>query len=182
MTTSSTGTLGDGVYYEREAYAGLLRRFAILLVDLATLFAIGLFLGVLWFGVFAEFGDPGSGFLWSWIGLGYVYLVFLEASPIGTLGFFLAGVKIVNLKGERPSFLRMTLRLLMWFLGPFNPLIDLIWLGGDDDRQTLRDKFAGTYVVKKGALPAGHGPVGVAYYNLLGFTIAFPEVKKHVRA
>ena len=63
---------------------------------------------------------------------------FVESSSIGTLGFLLAGMKIVNLKGERPSFVRMTFRLLLWVLGPFHPMIDLLWLSGDRDRQTPR--------------------------------------------
>ncbi len=72
----------------------------------------------------------------------------------------------------------MTLRLVLWVLGPFNPLIDLIWLGGDEYRQTLRDKFAGTIVVKRGVEPAGRGPIHVRYYSLLGFMLAFAEVQK----
>jgi hypothetical protein len=102
----------------------------------------------------------------------------LEASVFGTLGFIVTGVKILNLKGERPSVLRMSMRLTLWILGPFNPLIDLIWLGGDDFGQTLRDKFSGTVVVRRGAEPIGTGPIHVRYLSLLGFMMAVAEVQK----
>src|SRR5207249_2120250 len=114
----------------------------------------------------------------GWIGFCYAYLVFLEASPIGTLGFLLTGVKIVTLKGERPSFLRMTFRLLLWFLGPFNVLVDLWWLTGDDCKQTLRDKCAGTIVIRKTAVPAGHGEITLKRYQLLAHSFVFYEVRK----
>ena len=104
--------------------------------------------------------------------------MFVEPSSIGTLGFILTGVKVVNLKGERPSFVRMSFRLFLWVLGPFHPVIDLLWLTGDPDRQTLRDKLAGTYVVRKDAVPCGQGTVRLAHYFLFGLSILFPEVQK----
>jgi hypothetical protein len=51
----------------------------------------------------------------------------------------------------------MLFRTLFAVLGPLNALLDLIWLGGDNDRQALRDKLAGTYVIRRGAQPLGTG-------------------------
>jgi uncharacterized RDD family membrane protein YckC len=116
--------------------------------------------------------------LYSCLGFTYFYLVILESSRFGTLGFIITGVKVLNLKGERPSLLRMTLRQLLWVVGPFHPFTDLLWLGGDDFRQTLRDKFAGTIVVKRDAVPAGRGPVHLRYYGFAGLMLAFAEVQK----
>jgi uncharacterized RDD family membrane protein YckC len=51
----------------------------------------------------------------------FVYLVALKSSSIRTVGYRLVGVRIVNHKGERPSFLFMAIRLLSWMLGPVHP-------------------------------------------------------------
>ncbi len=175
---TAPGGLGEGVYFAREAYAGLLRRFLIIAIDVGVLVLAGFLLGVVWFALLPARVNPSAGFGWSWLAVTYVYLTIIEASQLGTLGFLLTGVKIVNLKGERPSIVRMTFRLCLCVFGPFNAFVDLLWLGGDDQRQTLRDKLAGTYVVKKQAVPAGQGVVGLAYYYLLGYALMVPEVKK----
>jgi uncharacterized RDD family membrane protein YckC len=107
----------------------------------------------------------------------YVYLAILKPSRVRTLGFWLTGVRIVNHKGQRPSVFRMTFRLMLWILGPINPIIDFLWLGGDDHRQTLRDKFAGTYVIKRDATPVGQGIRRAAYYSLMGATLIFREIR-----
>ncbi len=171
-------SLGEGVYFSADDYAGFGRRLFILLVDLAVLVFAAVALETMWSRLARREEHYILGFLCSWLVFSYLYLAVLEPSRFRTLGFALAGVKIVNLRGERPSILRMTFRLMIWLLGPFNPLIDLIWLAGDDHKQTLRDKFAGTYVVKKDAVPAGHGSIRVATYYFLSFALWFPEVKK----
>jgi uncharacterized RDD family membrane protein YckC len=170
--------LGRGVYYARAAYAGLLTRFLIIVVDFAAILAVGVALYLASYALVPGYDDMMTAFLGSWFIVTYVYLVFVESSSSGTLGFLLAGVKIVNLKGERPSFVRMTFRVLLWVLGPFHPLVDLLWLSGDRDRQTLRDKFAGTYVVRKEAVPCGEGVVRSVHYFLFGFSILFLEVER----
>jgi uncharacterized RDD family membrane protein YckC len=179
--SSDSKGLGRGVYYARAAYAGVLTRFLIMVIDLAAILAAGVALYLASRASYAlapENDDMMTVFLGSWSLVTYVYLVFVESSSIGTLGFLLAGMKIVNLKGERPSFVRMTFRLLLWVLGPFHPLIDLLWLSGDRDRQTLRDKFAGTYVVRKAAVPCGEGAIRSVHYFLFGFSILFLEVER----
>jgi uncharacterized RDD family membrane protein YckC len=176
--SSESGGMGVGVYYAREEYAGLFQRFLIIAIDIGALLVFGAVLYAIWYSVEAWIDDWPTWFLCSWLVIVYVYLVFVESSSLGTLGFLLTNVKIVNLKGERPSVLRMSLRLLLWLLGPFNPVIDLLWLTGDRDRQTLRDKLAGTYVVKKDAVPLGKGKVKLTHYFLFGFSILFLEVQK----
>jgi hypothetical protein len=62
-------------------------------------------------------------------------------------------------------------------VGPLNFLIDLMWLTGDANRQAIRDKFAGTYVVRQDAMPAGTGPILVRTYMFWGMTFLFREVR-----
>jgi len=104
--------------------------------------------------------------------------VLLKRSKFRTVGYVVAGAKIVNLKGERPSILSLFGRLLFAFVGPLNALIDLFWLTGDVDRQALRDKFASTYVVKRNAIPAGTGTIVFRTYMFWGMTFLFKEVKR----
>ena len=165
--------LGEGVYFAQDAYSGLGRRFFIQAIDLAVLLVGSYALGTGFFVV--TYGDPVY-FLWLLFGTWWGYLVLVE-SIVGTLGFWIAGVRIVDCRGQRPSILRMSGRFLLLLLGPFNPILDLFWLASDAHRQTLRDKFAGTFVVKKDAQPVGKGQIRVRVYLIMGMTIAFAEIQ-----
>jgi uncharacterized RDD family membrane protein YckC len=111
-----------------------------------------------------------------WAAAIYVYLAVLKPTPIRTVGYWIAGTKIVTLRGERPSTLRMSLRLMIWILGPFNFLIDLGWLGIDPDKQTMRDCLAGTCVVRNKAQPAGTGEIHLVRYHVAGLNLMYPRV------
>lgn len=175
--SAQSNSLGEGVYFLRDAYAGMGRRFVIIVIDLAVLIVVGILL-IACSSSFPANVESERYFGYLWFAFAYRYLVILEASPIGTLGFLITGVKILNLKGERPSILRMTFRLVLWVLGPFNVLINLIWLGGDYARQTVSDKCAGTIVVRRNSVPTEHGPIHVRYYFLLDLFLAVAEVQK----
>jgi hypothetical protein len=66
---------------------------------------------------------------------------------------------------------------LFVLLGPLNWLIDLGWLSGDRHRQSLRDKFAQTYVIRQQTHPAGRGPIVFSHYDIFGFSFLFQEVE-----
>lgn len=174
----SASSLGDGTYFPRPAYAGLCRRFVIQVIDLIVLFAVAVLMSVLLFDVLEWDLDDDKDFKkylallvgWSWF-----YLVLME-SLWGTVGFWLAGVKIVDHQANRPSLIRMTFRACVLILGPINPLLDLVWVGSDAHGQTIRDKLSGTYVVRKNAMAIGTGPIRLHYYSLLGMTIPFAEI------
>lgn len=73
---------------------------------------------------------------------------------------------------------RMTFRMLLWTFGPLNLLFDLLWSGIDDDQQTLRDRFAGTCVVRKRAKPIGTAEIHLIHYYAFGFALMFPRVMR----
>jgi uncharacterized RDD family membrane protein YckC len=163
---------GEGVYYASNDYTSLVRRLLILVVDAGVVFLVGYGLAIM------QIGD----YLFEvWLGLSYLYLAVLEQSAIGTLGFLVTGVRIVNLKGERPSILRMSFRLALWLVVPFHLLFDLIWLSGDPCKQSFRDKLAGTYVVRKGAQPIGRGKIKRATLMVAGMAVTFLEVEKRLQ-
>jgi len=70
----------------------------------------------------------------------------------------------------------MTLRLFLWVLGPINIIADLIWVGIDQDRQSLRDRFASTCLVKANAVPIGEAPIHLSYYQAFGLSLMLPTV------
>ena len=96
----------------------------------------------------------------------------------GTVGYWITGVQIVDLEGEEPSMWLMTLRYFLLVLGPINLIIDIFWLTSDENRQTLRDKIAETYVIKRNAMPLGHGQQKIAPYFIAGYSFTFKEVKR----
>ena len=144
-----------GVYYHRADSPGFLVRLLVDVIDfiaimiLAVIFQLGWLLLV----------PPGSGLnrftTIILLGLWWIYLVPMKRSGFGTFGYAIFGVRVVNLKGEPPGLLRLTVRTLCFYV--FNPLFDLIFLAIDDNRQALRDRFSGTYVIRRSARPAGKG-------------------------
>lgn len=179
--TEKAAPAEEGVYYARDDYAGFARRVAILLVDMAVVLflqfplAMAFLVAGFYEGPFFAPIFPDSYWLTPVL-LGWIYLGVLKPSRLRTVGYWAAGTRIVTLRGDRPSMFRMTFRLLLWVLGPFNLLIDLVWVAADEDSQTLRDRFAGTYVIRRHAQPIGRGSIHLAYYHLLTFTLAYPRV------
>lgn len=175
-STRQTAGTREGVYYAPGDYAGFLKRFVIIIIDFAVLVAAYVLLAELDVALRSDHGMLPVDLIWLIFALGY--LVVLEPWT-GTVGFLVTGVKIVNLSGERPSVFRVGFRLSLWVLGgPFHPLFDLIFLSGDERKQTVRDKLAGTYVVNKDAMPEGKGPIKWVRFMLLAMNLLVPEVQK----
>jgi uncharacterized RDD family membrane protein YckC len=126
MDSTHKPTLGVGVYFAKGDYAGILRRLLALCVDLGVVLLMGVALGVAAKVVDADPSPELSRRLtWTWLGLEFLYLAVIKPSRIRSVGYRLTGTRIVTLRGERPSVLRMTFRLLLWLLGPFNLVYDL---------------------------------------------------------
>ncbi len=172
-------SLGDGVYFANKDYAGFIRRSIALTIDSTLLVLIGV---VLWIGLITVFWnadletDPSGIFFVAWLVIAWLYLVPLKRSKFGTVAYRLLDMKIVTTKGQRPSLFAMSFRMMMWMFGPFNFLLDLIWIGADTEQQTLRDCYAGTYVVRRSAAPVGVAPIHLAYYCGAGMTLVYPRV------
>ena len=136
----------------------------------------------IWVPLVMLFWDPQTGrtpdasFLVLWIAFVWSYLTFIKRSWLRTIGYRLAGLQIVTTKGARPTLSAMTFRLLLRIFGPFNFILDLVWLGADTEQQTLRDCYAGTYVVRANVKPAGVGPVHMNRYFGAGLALSYPRV------
>ena len=173
-TNEPDNSLGTGVYFAPEDYVGFLSRIVIWVLDIIAI--IFLLMGFIVLG--ENFSSYSELLIWTYCFIVWFYLTDIKASKIGTLGFWLTGSKIITLKGERPSFIRMTFRLLLWCFGPINLIYDLFWSGIDDDKQTLRDRFAGTMVIKKKSEPLDTAPIHLMYFNAFGLTLMYPRVMR----
>ena len=163
----------EAVYYRSEDYASFGLRMLIDIIDLFIVFAV--FITV---SLFTDDFFSMNLLMLVWIAIWFSYFVLLKRSKMGTVGYMVAKVRIVNLKGERPSVYSLALRLMFAILGPFNSILDLLWIPSDEHRQALRDKFAKTYVIKRTALPAGTGKIIYHNYDIFGWRFIFSEVRQ----
>src|SRR5688572_27505650 len=165
-------SLGQGVFYAPGDYVGIGRRFIILLVDSFVLAVLITCVAI----VCLLIGAPPVLFMIASIGVFWIYEVILKRSPMRTIGYRLTGCRIVNLQGERPSLFALTFRSVLWMFGPFNLLFDLLWCGIDDDRQTLRDRFAETCLINEGATPIGTGEIHLTYFDIGTLNLYYARV------
>ena len=93
------------------------------------------------------------GIVWTLIGASstvtsILYFATLEGSSMqATLGKKVMGIKVVNCNGDRLSVGEALIRSVSRILSGFILCIGYFMAFGDDNRQTLHDKIAGTYVV-----------------------------------
>jgi len=158
-----------GIYYAQDAYAGPGRRLLILLVDMLAFLVLAVLLLVL-FSFLPRTVVTGHAVTICLMLLSFSYFAILKRSSIGTLGYLLAGVRIVDLAGNQPSIRRMLFRSLFIVIGPFNLILNIFWIGNERDSQSLRDKLVGTYVIRKKAAILGYGRISYATYTLFGYS------------
>ena len=118
------------VYYRDADYVGVLRRLLIDLIDTIVAGLVSLLLSAIAV-VVAPREMQAFAALLIWTVVWLAYFVVLKGSRFRTLGYVIAGARIVNLEGERPGHLALLGRLLFVVLGPFNFLVDLLWISSD---------------------------------------------------
>ncbi|HXX35771.1 MAG TPA: RDD family protein [Thermodesulfobacteriota bacterium] len=181
----------NGVYYGTNDYGSLPRRCAAIAIDLIVLVMLWFLIAWIW-SFFADL--PGldrmakytwlsiafvsPSYFWCCLFASYIYMTVVKASRLRSVGYRVTDLKVVNLKGVRPSVFQMTWRFILLVFGPIDLIADLIWLGGDDNRQTIRDKIAATYVIRSHAAPMGAGVIVRRKYFLLGWSFIFQEVSR----
>ncbi len=72
----------------------------------------------------------------------------------------------------------MILRAFLLLIGPFELITDIIWLTSETTKQTLRDKYVGTYVVNKNSLPVGKSKLQNVTLGFMGATLMYREIKE----
>ena len=166
----------NGVYFRREDYASFWVRVLVDLIDLLAFAALCVALTAPMFMILPWSRSTFNLLLLAWVAIALSYFVVLKRSRFRTVGYRVGRVTIVGLDGQAASYLSLVLRLMFGMLGPLYWLVDLTWLSNDRNRQALRDKFAGTYVVKANAKPAGQGRIVFRYYEIWFYNCLFREV------
>ena len=165
------------VWFFPSDYAGFWRRLGVALADTAVILLILLAVTVT-VALLDPVGEWNDAYLFAgWAALVWTYFVVLKRTPLGTVGYRLAGVRVVDAYGRPPGLGALTLRLAFGILGPLNIVLDLVWILSGQHRQALRDKFAHTYVVKAGAQPAGPARVVLRTHHVLGVAVVFRDVE-----
>ena len=167
------------VCFDRRDYAGPARRVIIVGIDLVTAAVLFLVvLGGIWYVWLLRYpqGDLLPEAMWVALAIVYAYFTLLKRSRVRTLGYLLTRVRIVNIRGGRPSLLQMTIRMAPLMPVPWSFLFDLGWVVEEPQRQTLRDKWAGTFVVRRNAKPIGTAPVQYKRIGFGGIFLIFPEI------
>jgi uncharacterized RDD family membrane protein YckC len=167
------------VCFDRRDYAGLVRRVVIVCIDFVAtvVLSFGALIGIwyVWPILYPGSARPPE-VMWAVPTVAYLYLTMLQRSRIRTLGYIVTGVRIVGIEGKRPSLLQMTVRLIPLMPVPWSLLFDLGWMVDDPRKQTLRDKWAGTFVVRRKAQPIGTAPVRYKRIGFSGVFLIFPEI------
>lgn len=177
--------LGDGVYYRRDDYASFLRRLTANLIDVVVLYFAMVVLAVVLdyfyynLGVISLSYGAFTCFIFAVICLvPWGYLTICKASSLRTLGYRVAGLKIVTLAGQSVPWYQMSFRLFLWIFGPFSMFLDSVWVFTDEARQSCRDCYCGTLVVRNRAVPRGTAPIILTLYNVLGMTLIYKRTKR----
>lgn len=166
-----TGTT-QGVFYDIPDLAGVGRRLLIILIDVIVLVLLYLMLSLI-----AQFVESISEIFWILCLLvPFLYLAVLPATPLGTVGYIVTGVRLVDLQGRQAALWQSMYRFGLLAFGPYDLLADIIWVGGDPNRQCLRDKIARTYMIRRHAVPAGSAPIRYMLYYMFTYNIMFAEV------
>jgi len=172
-----------GAIYDRKDYLGFGRRLSIVLIDIIAFSLIAMLLVVV-VGIIstaAGMSDEDPRFLqYCFVVIviaALIYFPVLKCTRIGTVGYRLLKARLVNLKGEQASLIKSTMRFMFVFIGPFNFLFDLIWLGGNNHKQGFRDLFVGTYVIRRNAEPVSRGRIVYPTYDVVSWHFTCSEVE-----
>jgi len=168
-------SLGFGVFFNPQDYISFRWRLAIICIDGLVLAVAVLLVSMV---LMAIQDEAESTIVLAALLLVWGYEALLKPSSLRTVGYRLINCRIVTLQGKRPSIFRMTFRALLWMLGPMNLIYDLGWCGVDEEKQTLRDRFASTLVVRQGAEPIGTGPIHLARFSAMSYVFFFPQVTR----
>ncbi len=167
----------EGVYYNKKDYAGFWLRFGSWLVDSMVIVIV---VSVIWLLAYNSLDDPIIMLrvvFFSSLLFMYSYLAIIKASRFGTVGYKIFSIKVVDLSGQSPNWHTMLFRFFLIFIGPFTFVTDILWLTGESSKQTLRDKYAGTYVVRSNATPEGKGVLRNVSLHFMGWNISLKEIQ-----
>jgi len=77
-----------------------------------------------------------------------IYLFVFQATMAQTLGMRVLKLRVIDVYGEPPSFLRAGLRTAGYLAALGTIFLGFLWIGFDSEKRGLHDWIAGTYVIR----------------------------------
>jgi uncharacterized RDD family membrane protein YckC len=141
-------------------YGGFWIRFVAYLIDSVILGIVQSIIMVLFFGSMFMNPNPEEmanglppsffGFIIISFAINWIYFALMESSARqGTFGKSALDLKVTDLSGNRISFANATGRYFAKIVSSIILMIGFIMAAFNDKKQSLHDKLAATYVVKK---------------------------------
>ena len=166
-----------GVYFDRRDYATLSHRLLAGVIDGCLVGTTGL-MALVVASLASSLGARSAILALGLAHLAFVFLYFtiVLRSRFRTAGLRIAGLKVVSVDGGRPSVWSLGSRLIV-MAAPGILLADLWWMLSTAERQTLRDRLAGCYVVRADAAPLGRGVLMWEYLDGFGLALLLRSVR-----
>ncbi len=177
MNVKIDNSLGRGSVYKPENRPSVVRRALAFIIDLVAVFLIVIVLFVFFSLAMGMPVEMMPFLMWPTF---LIYFVVMKPSFLRTIGYRIMKLKVVTLRGNKPSSPRMLFRYLLWLF--VSPIPDILWASADRDGRTLRDCFSGTQVLRAYAVSDHDGPIHLS--RTFGFCwcmfypqVSFPRVK-----
>lgn len=133
-----------------QIYAGFWVRVVAALIDGIVLSIVQWVVGFVLLSESAFSDALGLTSLSSSLVIGLVYnMYFLSSDKQATIGKQAMGIKVISLKGEKITSVNAAGRFLASYLSLFLLGFGYLMVAFDSRKQSLHDKLAGTYVVRK---------------------------------
>lgn len=168
-----------GPIYDRQAYAGFIRRSTALVID--GILLVGAWIGAPWIWYWAAPAGWVTEGSYRWVYFGMLvmalgYLIGFRLTTSGTPGYRIMRIRYATMLSGKPAVSSLLFRavlalFLMWFFA-----LDHLWILFDERKQAWHDKVSGFYVVKCDARPVGTGRIvrRVIQFMMLTFVVWEP--------
>ena len=77
-----------------------------------------------------------------------IYLFVFQATIAQTMGMRLMDIRVIDVYGDPPSYLRVGLRTAGYLASLATLFLGFLWIGFDAEKRGLHDWIAGTYVIR----------------------------------
>ncbi|HUQ06460.1 MAG TPA: RDD family protein [Kofleriaceae bacterium] len=77
-----------------------------------------------------------------------IYLFVFQATIAQTMGMRVMNVRIIDVYGEAPSYLKVGIRTAGYLASLATLFLGFLWIGFDAEKRGLHDWIAGTYVIR----------------------------------
>lgn len=116
----------------------------------------------------------------AWFAACMLYYVAIRHLRGGTFGYRIVGIRLVDRSGNSPSLARLAGRFFLASMATFPLGASYLRCLSDPRRQSFHDRWSGTWMVRKRAVPAG--PATTAYGGMVlgSYVLSYPVIEPFV--